>query len=147
MKEIETYASQDRLLRSKMTDDSAQVARENATLSQRILELKSRLDRACTILTLLNKKMSFATWNRISLDFLMLFCCLSFFRPLSICLTYLLNSHKCIPVHIIVLFPFYQPSAFVYLSEFLFVSFSVFVFSSLLSVNFLSVNGPYLYPY
>lgn len=45
MKEIETYASQDRLLRSKMTDDSAQVARENATLSQRILELKSRLDR------------------------------------------------------------------------------------------------------
>ena len=48
LKETEMSADQDRYMRSKMSDDSSHLVKENALLNQQVLELQKLVDRVST---------------------------------------------------------------------------------------------------
>lgn len=48
LKEMETVASHDKSLRSKISDEGGQALRENARLHQQVRELESHLTMVCT---------------------------------------------------------------------------------------------------
>lgn len=47
VKEAELRAEQDRLLRTKVSEDSSHLVKENALLGQQVNELRKQLERVC----------------------------------------------------------------------------------------------------
>ena len=54
LKETEMAADQDRFLRTKLSDDSSHLVKENALLNQQVLELTKQIERVRCSFTLQN---------------------------------------------------------------------------------------------